>query len=246
MNYNQVYPQQTTTLNDRMAQAALITPECRREIYNILCQNPYNQPLFANDSLKTSSNTMAIPQTSKITDAATKPNSDLFGSSVSSSQFKNFCHNAVASDRGKQQLDIRTKKTALFWQFKMPGVVQNSISFNGCEFIRSTDSIDNATLELTYQAIGAIGVANEAGAAVTEAFEKLIIKEYIPKWTENDINKLSISFIIAFSHILPVYLNITHIIRSRTLSQKDVQWLRGLSSPQIQEIHTLLDLFQDF
>jgi len=80
-------------------------------------------------------------------------------------------------------------------------------------------------------------------AAVTEAFERLLSKEYIPWWTQEDVESLSIPFIAAFSRLLGG-LDLTHAIRSRVLSAKDINLL--VSIPHIKDtILPILELYQD-
>jgi hypothetical protein len=145
--------------------------------------------------------------------------------------------------------NTQSNKTALKWCFK-PGKSpidspQEHISLIGCEFIPMIDNNDPNALDLTLQAIGAIGQPNECGIAVTEAFEILLSKEYIPCWTEKDTESLSIYFITAFSRPLTPALDLTHTIRSRALEKFEIAWLCGLSQNIIDPLNNILHLYQD-
>jgi hypothetical protein len=141
----------------------------------------------------------------------------------------------------------RPKKTMLEWSFKpgppSVGAPSGQLSLIGCEFIR-INTIDQPALELTYQAIDAIGLANDESIAVTKAFDSLLIKEYIPSWSEKDINNLSIYFIAAFGRLFAPPIDLEHIIRSRTLEKTEIIWLCSLPSNIITPLNRILELYQ--
>ena len=122
--------------------------------------------------------------------------------------------------------------TIFKWRFKsgpLPmGALPGQVSLTDCEFMAVEDTIEPSIIDLTTQAIDAIGQVNEGGIAVTNAFEKLLSNNFIPNWTEKDMETFSIQFIMAFNKILPSHLNLTHIIRSRQLEKSELHWLCNL------------------
>ena len=164
--------------------------------------------------------------------------------SQSFSQAQTHISGVLKPNESATKVPAKPKKTYLRWLFKMPSPGMGyQISFVGCEFIATPDTIDNAMYDVTLQALYAMGTANEGGIAVTEAFERLLAKEYIPWWTQEDVASLSIPFIAAFSRLLGG-LDLAHTIRSRVLSSKDINLL--VSIPHIKDaILPIVELYQD-
>ena len=163
-------------------------------------------------------------------------------SKSSTSTFNNSNYGTITNNSKK---NITTFK----WRFKsgpLPmGALPGQISLTNCEFIAVEDTIEFSIIDLTTQAIDAIGQVNEGGIAVTTAFEKLLSKNFIPNWTEKDVETLSIQFIMAFNKILPSHLNLMHIIRSRQLEKSEIYWLCNLPPSIIAPFNNLLQLYQD-
>jgi len=206
----------------RQAEGALATPSYRRDIYRILHKTP-KKPLLD-----------GTPQ-SVIDKPATTTQG--FRSTPSTQPF---CSQTSIANSTKHN---EPKKTYLRWLFKMNTGQNGQPSFNGCEFVPTPEKMDNAMYDITLQALTVMGGGNESGIAVTEAFEQLLSKEYIPWWTQDDIRSLSIPFIAAFGRLLGG-LDLAHAIKSRVLSPKDIGLL--LSIPHIKEVVLpVLELYQD-
>jgi serpin B len=100
-----------------------------------------------------------------------------------------------------------------------------------------------AKVAFTLQAIELVGQPNELGLAFTEAFEMLLVAQYVPWWSDDDARRLSISFIAAFGCELTPRLDLAHALRTRSLDKGDVEWLRGLPLPPTY-VRGLLEQFQ--
>jgi hypothetical protein len=230
-NQLQVLAEQKLSIEQRQAESPLATPSYRKDIYNILHKLPRQSLLY-----NTEQSTKGNPIYSSPVNTAFRTGPQSF----SGSQI-NISNSLKPNEPASKKYD--PKKTHLRWVFKMSPALNGQVSFNGCEFIATPDSVDNAMCDITLQALSAMGGVNEAGIAVTEAFERLLSKEYIPWWTQEDVESLSITFIAAFSRLLGG-LDLAHAIRSRVLSAKDINLL--VSIPHIKDtILPILELYQD-
>ena len=223
------------TAEQRHAESSLATPSYRKDIYNILHKMP-RQSLLTNSDIEQNKKDNSIFSNSNVTGFR------------SGSQPFNIGHTHLSGglkpNESTTKIPTEPKKTYLRWLFKMPPIgTGGQMSFVGCDFIATPDTIDNAMYDVTLQALSAMGTVNEGGIAVTEAFERLLTKEYIPWWTQEDVASLSIPFIAAFSRLLGG-LDLAHAIRSRVLSSKDINLL--ISIPHIKDvILPILQLYQD-
>lgn len=216
------------SIEQRQAESPLATPSYRSDIYNILHKKPRQSLL--NNLLQNVIDTPSKP------DQVTKSNA-LFTIASNTSFRSNNTNDSVI------KLPPPLKKTYLYWLFKMPQNSLDQSTFNDYEFITTPDNPDDAMCDITLQALSVIGGTNEASIAVTEAFEKLLTKEYIPWWTPEDIASLSIPFIAAFSRLLGG-LDLSHAIKSRVIKPKDIALL--ISIPHIKtNIMPILELYQD-
>lgn len=212
------------SIEQRYAECPLITPSCRKDIYKILHKQPKKSLL---ENVK-----------QNIIDKSIVTQSQSFRSAPTDSH--PFCSQNYGSNTVKLN---EPKKTYLRWLFKMNSNANGETVLDGCEFISTPEKIDPSMYEITLQALSAMGTATEGGIAVTEAFERLLSKEYIPWWTQEDIESLSIPFIASFTRLFGG-LDLVHAIKIRTLSQKDINLL--MSIPHIKtSIHQILVLYQE-
>jgi len=113
-------------------------------------------------------------------------------------------------------------------------------------FYRITNEIQDLgeKVDQTLRALGNIGREDIDGASLTftEAFEKLLVNEYVSWWTDDDAARLSTAFVCAFGWELTPRLDISHRLRSRPVSQQDLDWLRNL--PKSLFDCSILDIFQ--
>ena len=234
VNNPSIVQTQSISAEQRMQEQIFFTPECRRLIYNILCKIP-RASLF-NSSMDTASAIQSSKHQSTTFNGLNNSSARIAGG-VGTTGFRT----------ANSNISIQ-KKNDLKWNFKPGpspmGSPQGFISLVGSEFITITDNIEHNNLDFTLQAIDAIGQANEGGMAVTEAFEKLLVKEYIPWWTEKDLESLPLQFIMSFNRILSPSLNITHIIRSKVFKKSELLWLSSLSPTIIGPLNTLLQQYQ--
>jgi hypothetical protein len=210
------------SVEQRTAECPLITPLCRKDIYKILHKQP-RKSLFRN-----------VQQ--NMIDKPTVASSQSFRSAPTTQPF---CNQSFAPSSVKNE----PKKTYLRWLFKMNSSSNGQTVLDGCEFILTPEKIDPSMYEVTIQALSAMGTVSEGGIAVIEAFERLLSTEYIPWWTQEDVESLSIPFIAAFSRLLGG-LDLFHAIKTRNISQKDINLL--MSIPHIKEaILPTLELYHD-
>jgi AcrR family transcriptional regulator len=80
-------------------------------------------------------------------------------------------------------------------------------------------------------------------AKLIMAFEMLLVTEYVPRWSDDDARRLSISFTAAFGCELTPRLDLAHALRTRALDKGDVEWLRGLPLP-LTYVRGLLEEFE--
>jgi len=251
---NQVIPPLTSKISveQRHAESPLATPAYRMDIYNILYKIPRQSLL--NNLPQATTDTSKADQLSKSNTLFTlasntsfrSGNGHAFTCNNGNSSNINGSSNINSSNITNNQVIKSTsglKKTYLRWLFKLPAPLNGQPTFAGCEFIATPENPEDSICDITIQALSAIGGTNEASIAVTEAFEKLLIKEYIPWWTPEDIASLSIPFIAAFDRLLGG-LDLAHAIRSRILSPKDINLL--INIPDIKTtIIPILELYQD-
>ncbi len=100
-----------------------------------------------------------------------------------------------------------------------------------------------AAIQATLSALEHVGQPTDAGMAFTEAFERLLMSEYVPWWDDAGTSQLSAAFILAFGNELSPRLDIHHALRYRALPQEQVEWLRRLP-PTIEFSRELIDKFQ--
>jgi hypothetical protein len=100
-----------------------------------------------------------------------------------------------------------------------------------------------AAIEATLRAVEIVGEPTPAGVAFTEAFEQLLVQEYVGWWSDEDGASLSVAFRTAFGNELTPRLDLPHALRGRALPREDVAWLRTLP-PAIPFDRRLLDVFQ--
>lgn len=223
------------SIEQRQAESPLVTPAYRKDIYNIFHKIPRRSLLH---------NWQCVDKdTSNKADQAAKSHAMFaMASNTSFRSGNNQSFQCITSDQATKSNSI-PKKTHLRWLFKLPPPVNGQHNFNSCEFIATPDSPDTNMIEITMHALSAIGACDVASIAVTEAFEKLLTKEYIPWWTPEDVESLSIPFIAAFSRLLGG-LDLHHTIRSRILELKDINLL--ISIPHIKtNVLPILELYQD-
>ena len=95
----------------------------------------------------------------------------------------------------------------------------------------------------TLAAIETVGQPTPEGVAFTEAFEALLVREYVGWWSDADAATLSTAFLAAFGNELSPRLDLEHALRSRALPPADLAWLRALP-PAIAFNRGLIDTFQ--
>jgi len=78
----------------------------------------------------------------------------------------------------------------------------------------------------------------------TEAFEKLLMEEYIPWWTDKDVQTLSTAFVVAFGNELGGRFDIAHRIKAQEMTHADISWIRSLPAKFNGNVIPLLDTFQ--
>ena len=200
-------------LERRTAESSIFVPACRRDVYRVLCLK--RQSGFAEGVL----NDPASPaETTAAQMARTQPLQWL-----------------VERHTAKHPVRIRGSTPD-------DDTVLHFVPVHGdapTGFVRFSPEAYVATM----QAIAFIGTATEAGAALTSAFERLLVQEYVPWWSDADAATLSASFLLAFRRELTPRLDICHAIRSRKLSAEEVEWLRQLG-PGVGLNTALLDVFQ--
>jgi len=211
------------SLEQRTAECPLITPSCRKDIYRILHKYPKKSLLNNGEQ-----------------NILVKPTATSTQSLKNTHTMHPFCNQNFSTNNAKSN---EPNITYLRWLFKMNSSPNGQPNFHGCEFVPTPEKIDQTMYEVTLQALSAMGTACEGGIAVTEAFERLLSREYIPWWTQEDIASLSIPFIAAFSRLLGG-LDLFHAIKTRNLSQKDINLL--MSIPHIKNaILPTLELYHD-
>ena len=109
--------------------------------------------------------------------------------------------------------------------------------------IESVSFGSGEAIQTTLAMLEHVGQPTDMGIAFTEAFEALLVSEFVPYWTDADAATLSAAFIVAFGRELTPRLDIEHAIRSRALSPTELEWLRQLPSAIVLN-KGLLDIFQ--
>ncbi|GMH47044.1 hypothetical protein TrRE_jg1945, partial [Triparma retinervis] len=107
---------------------------------------------------------------------------------------------------------------------------------------RRDSKTSNEDVKRLLELIEEVGRPTEIGIAFTEAFERILANEYAPFWVDEDSVKLSVSFTVAFGNELTPRIDISHKIRSREMTRKEVEWARRC--PGMQPYAGMLDVFQ--
>ena len=204
-------------LERRMAESGIFVPACRRDVYRVLCLK--RQSGFAEGQ-------------GVLNHPAGAPAAETTAAQMARTQPLQWL---VERHTAKHPVRIRGSTPD-------DETVLHFVPVHGdapTGFVRFSPEAYVATL----QALAFIGTATEAGAALTAAFERLLVQEYVPWWSDADAATLSASFLLAFRRELTPRLDVSHAIRSRKLSAEEVEWLRQLG-PSVGLNTALLDVFQ--
>ena len=205
------------TLQQRTEQACLFTPACRRDVYRVLCSPPRG-PLKAEHR-----------------GPAPAPGGS-FGMPAAPGSFSFGGRPATATPFGASPTPPPPPPhPPLRW------VLGVHSSLTPLEEVAPGGRA--AAVTATLESLEQVGQPTERGLAITGAFEKLLVEEYVGWWSDSDAATLSVAFTLAFGQELSPRLDIEHAIRSRELSERDIDWLRGLPA-HVPLNRALLAVFQ--
>lgn len=239
----------------RSEQACLFTPDCRRDVYRVLC-SVGRRPLLHQPTPNSAPSSAFQASSPRHGFTFGGP---IFGERPATADggFGGFGGSPQASTPGPFGPGTPPNATAEggFGRPVAPprpppsthAPIQWVLAQRSSTTFTSIDAISvlarGDAIQTTLAMLEHVGQPTDVGIAFTEAFETLLVNELVGWWTDEDAATLSAAFTVAFGQELTPRLDMEHAIRSRALSPSEVEWLRQL--PQCIVFNkNLINVFQ--